>query len=263
MRSNGQVTFGDAQYGPSGTCGPRMQRDYQLVCVLSGSARVSSGGSEVEIPEQHVALMLPGHLEHFRFDPRRPTRHTWCSLLPSRLPRALQLPSRVIVLPLSRRLAALLEAGLEAPEPNSVAAVDLLEALATAALAAFCAERVAARNAGREPDLVTRARAHIDAHLHEHLTVEDVAAAVSTSAPNLIRTYRRATGTTPARALWEARTQRGVQLLRETGLTVSEIALQTGFRSPFHFSRLVRERYGFPPRELRRRAWEDGEDFSR
>jgi transcriptional regulator GlxA family with amidase domain len=60
---------------------------------------------------------------------------------------------------------------------------------------------------------------------------------------------------TPIRHVWEARTRRGAQLLRETGLTVGEVAFRCGFQTPFHFSRWVRELYGVPPRALRTKAW--------
>jgi AraC-like DNA-binding protein len=52
------------------------------------------------------------------------------------------------------------------------------------------------------------------------------------------------------------RTERGIQMLVETGLTVAEIAYRCGFQSPFHFSRLATRLQGISPREIRRRAWE-------
>ncbi|MCS7062178.1 MAG: helix-turn-helix transcriptional regulator, partial [Anaerolineae bacterium] len=75
------------------------------------------------------------------------------------------------------------------------------------------------------------------------------------SAPHLIRLFRRHTGTTPARYWWQLRLERGVELLRETGLSITEIAQRTGFRSSFHFSRLVKQRYRLSPRALRKQAW--------
>jgi AraC-like DNA-binding protein len=56
--------------------------------------------------------------------------------------------------------------------------------------------------------------------------------------------------------VWEVRTRRGALLLRETGLTVGEVAFRCGFQTPFHFSRWVRELFGVSPRALRAKAWE-------
>jgi AraC-like DNA-binding protein len=44
-------------------------------------------------------------------------------------------------------------------------------------------------------------------------------------------------------------------MLRETGLTVAEVANRCGFQSPFHFSRWVRALHGAPPRAVRAQAW--------
>ncbi len=62
-------------------------------------------------------------------------------------------------------------------------------------------------------------------------------------------------GCTPARHLWKFRLERGVAMLEETGHTVAEIAYRCGFKNPFHFSRLIKQQAGRPPREIRRRAW--------
>ncbi|MEQ8319066.1 MAG: GlxA family transcriptional regulator [Rhodospirillales bacterium] len=43
------------------------------------------------------------------------------------------------------------------------------------------------------------------------------------------------------------------QLLRQSALSVSEVAMASGFSSPSHFSRVYHARKGYPPREERRR----------
>ncbi len=52
----------------------------------------------------------------------------------------------------------------------------------------------------------------------------------------------------------DMRLQHARQLLRQSPLSVSEIALATGFSSPSHFSRTYRARYGAPPRDHRTRS---------
>jgi AraC family transcriptional regulator of arabinose operon len=44
-------------------------------------------------------------------------------------------------------------------------------------------------------------------------------------------------------------------MLRNTGLTVTEISERCGCKNPYHFSRLVKRSQGMPPREVRRQAW--------
>lgn len=48
------------------------------------------------------------------------------------------------------------------------------------------------------------------------------------------------------------RLDRAMELLRSTGLSVTDIAIACGFRSPAHFSRRFKERHGHPPALQRR-----------
>ena len=72
---------------------------------------------------------------------------------------------------------------------------------------------------------------------------------------HLNRLYKRAFDVTPLDYLWRLRVRRGAYLLRHTGMRVSQIAYHTGFRTPNHFSRLIKRRYGVSPRQLRAQTW--------
>src|SRR5437763_17217635 len=60
---------GVVTYPPRATLGPRLQPDYQLVLVHTGSARVTVNGKPQEIPAGHVGLLLPGTTEYFASRP--------------------------------------------------------------------------------------------------------------------------------------------------------------------------------------------------
>ncbi len=80
------IVFGDVWYNPGGECGPRIQRDYQLVIVHLGEADVSFDAQRCVIPPASVALMLPGRREHFLFSRHHRTHHTWCAVQPNAVP---------------------------------------------------------------------------------------------------------------------------------------------------------------------------------
>ena len=50
------------------------------------------------------------------------------------------------------------------------------------------------------------------------------------------------------------RLKKAVQLLQEQQLNVSEVAYQTGFNSPSHFSRLFKAKYGKAPSEFKAKS---------
>jgi AraC family L-rhamnose operon regulatory protein RhaS len=71
----------------------------------------------------------------------------------------------------------------------------------------------------------------------------------------LLSKFHRIMHTTPAHYLWKVRAERGISMLKETGRTIAEIAYHCGFKNPFHFSRLLKQRTGRSPREIRHAAW--------
>ncbi len=84
------------------------------------------------------------------------------------------------------------------------------------------------------------------------LSVERLAGLVNVERRTLQRKLKALTGLTPAAFIRHQRLQRALNLLAETELTVNDIALDSGFSSPQHFSRLFRQQYGLPPDQWRR-----------
>ena len=65
--------------------------------------------------------------------------------------------------------------------------------------------------------------------------------------------YKRILGASPTEDLIEARLARARGLLTNAGLSVGEVAAETGFTSLSYFSRLFRRRVGTTPRDYQRR----------
>jgi transcriptional regulator GlxA family with amidase domain len=105
------------------------------------------------------------------------------------------------------------------------------------------------------PDAVARARNFVSVNLGRQLDLRGVARAANVTPQHLTKLFRRHLHITPMRYVWDVRARRGLELLTQTGLSVGEIAERCGFQTPFHFSRLIHQRYGASPSELRRRAW--------
>lgn len=81
--------------------------------------------------------------------------------------------------------------------------------------------------------------------------INDMAAATAVSRSGLNRKMRHLLGVTPADFLKEARMNRAVKMLKETGMPVSEIAYACGFSDPKYFAKCVKGSTGKTPRELR------------
>jgi AraC-like DNA-binding protein len=71
----------------------------------------------------------------------------------------------------------------------------------------------------------------------------------------MIYKFKETLKVTPARFLWKLRTEQGIAMLGETGLSIAEIAYRCGFKNPYHFSRRVKTLQGSSPRKVRHHAW--------
>ncbi len=253
------TTFGEVVYPAGGVCGPRTQRDVQIVIVHEGVADIRIDGDERHLAAGEVALLHPGRREFFRFSVGSRTVHSWCALDPTSLSRELLRTTRQLPFsrPLSWRMHELIRLGLSlagAGERDGVGA--LRDALGIAVVRELVLD--AEPGEAALPVIVRRAQCLIDARSAEPLTLTTIARGAGASVPHLIRLFRQHLGETPSRYLWKVRTVRGVRLLADTGLSVSEIAARSGFQSPFHFSRLAKLHFGAAPVVLRERSWEKG-----
>ena len=102
---------------------------------------------------------------------------------------------------------------------------------------------------------ILRALEHLEENYGEADCLKHLPRKSGFSRSTLGRRFRATTGLSPTRYLWRLRTEKGVAMLRETGLPAFEIATRCGFSNPFHFSRSVRRTTGASPRAIRARAW--------
>ena len=86
----------------------------------------------------------------------------------------------------------------------------------------------------------------------EDWKLEDLLKMAHMSRSNLMRVFRKATGQTPIEYLIRLRIQRAMELLRNSDLTITEIALEVGFNDSNYFTRQFRRALGQSPRSFRR-----------
>lgn len=184
-------------------------------------------------PSRHVNLFFRAD----RFDDPLLPRRTWDRpLLDQRLPQV-------------GCLADALARELTNPGPLAELALD--------SLARLLLVQVARRGLAREPApaLPPHVLARIDefvlAHLAERLLVRDLAAVAGLSPTHFAHAYARATGQSPHRRVMALRVQRAALLLTSTTLALAEVAVDCGFASQQHMTRLLRLQCGITPGRLR------------
>jgi transcriptional regulator GlxA family with amidase domain len=108
----------------------------------------------------------------------------------------------------------------------------------------------------QDPELLRRllrAKDRMDAASHEEWPVERLARVSCVSEAHFARSFKDAFGVPPHRYLLTRRLERAKALLRDTDLSITEIAFVTGWKSLGTFGRTFRDVTGESPGELRAR----------
>ena len=79
------------------------------------------------------------------------------------------------------------------------------------------------------------------------LNLDTLCRRIGMSRASLYRKLMSATGLSPARYIQSVRLNLAARMLRDTQMSVSEIATASGFNSLIHFSASFRKQYGMPP----------------
>ena len=89
-------------------------------------------------------------------------------------------------------------------------------------------------------------------HLTEEFSLERLAAQAGLSKFHFHRLFKSATGVSPSHYHTSLRMSEARRLLRETRLSVVDVALEVGYANPSHFARLFRKETGLSPSDYRR-----------
>lgn len=99
---------------------------------------------------------------------------------------------------------------------------------------------------------IQRALDYIHAHLAEEIDLVTIAAASATSPYHLSRCFRAAVGCTIWRYVLQQRARLAANLMRQSELSLTQIAFASGFETYSSFVAAVRQEYSMTPGDLRR-----------
>ncbi len=99
-----------------------------------------------------------------------------------------------------------------------------------------------------DEQLVEKAVRYVEENMQRSdLTVEEMSRSMGMSRVHLYKKILALTGKTPIEFIRVLRLKRAAQYLRESQLSVAEIAYKLGFNNPKYFSKYFREEYGISP----------------
>lgn len=143
----------------------------------------------------------------------------------------------------------------ERADPRTLATFENspLEPTILAAQALAAVARSHDRTNAVDHPLVRRAWLIIRRHqaLGRTLTVAALARQTGITPEHLARLFRQTTGISPLEAIRQERMQAATLLLRDTSLSIKEVASRLGFDTSSHFARLFRQVWNLTPQQYR------------
>jgi AraC family transcriptional regulator len=91
----------------------------------------------------------------------------------------------------------------------------------------------------------------IESDLSEDLPLRILAGTANLSEYHFLRMFKQSTGYTPHQYVLHQRIERAKELLKQTDMTITEIAYLLGFSTPAHFTHYFRRKTGITPSEAR------------
>jgi len=111
--------------------------------------------------------------------------------------------------------------------------------------------RVALYNGGLSDRQLLLVTDYINDHLDQDIKLSDLAQLLGMSQFHFSRLFKQSMGVTPHQYVLQQRVERAKQLLKETKLSVMEIALLCGFSSHSHLGKWFRQHIGMTPKAYR------------
>lgn len=103
----------------------------------------------------------------------------------------------------------------------------------------------------RQEQIIHAVRFKIYENWQQNLDFEAIAMEHNVSYEWFRKTFKDVLGTSPGQYLLQLKIEKTGQMLRETSLTIAEIAAKAGFESEFYFSRIFKKKMGIAPNAYR------------
>ena len=103
----------------------------------------------------------------------------------------------------------------------------------------------------RHPKLLA-AIGYMEAHTETPIALHDLGVEIDLSLRQLERLFKSKLGVTPTQYYLDLRVRRARQLLRQSPMSIMEVAVATGFNSASHFTQIYKKHFGHAPSQERK-----------
>lgn len=154
--------------------------------------------------------------------------------------------------PLVLQLALAMKNSLENGTGSQLYADSLAHTLAVHLLNQSSCDRIRHKAGGLSQHQIRQVKEYVRDRLETDLSLKELASCAALSQHHFARSFKRSTGMTPHQYVIQQRVERAKELLKQSNLSVTEIALSCGFAHQGHLSRHFKRVFGLSPTAFRK-----------
>lgn len=240
--------------------GPRVLEGYKLVFILRGKGVLRQGNDEpVTLKQGDMFLLFPKERHEYQADSEDPWELMWVCFrgqLNSYLVEDLgftpdnYIRKNILNSSIKKTLTTLINALGDTEDTNRLAATGQLYVL-LAYLKQVTGLMEENPEGSSSASCVAKATRFIEQNYYIDLDVQTLCDYVNYSRSYLSRIFRQETGLTIPEYTNKIRMENAMELLRDTPMTLREVATSVGINDTFYFSKLFKKYTGKTPRAYR------------
>lgn len=246
--------------GPRHNIGPRVLDTYKLVFIVRGSGYLEQGRDEVcRLGENDAFVLFPMEHHHYYADPDDPWELMWVAFNGSTchdllasigLTRKKYVFPNTFTGPVKKTMTRLISALGDQEDDKRLCAVGQLYILfgRISMLTALSAKSWCSPDTNTNISKLLR---FIDQNYYLEIDVNVLCSQINYSRSYLSRIFKAEVGMTIPEYLCKVRMENARFLLRDSSLSVKEVASSVGINDPFYFSKLFKKEIGLSPKEFR------------
>ena len=230
---------------------PRGRRDFQLIYVASGKARIVTAG--------HVVLYRPKEPQKYEYYGKDQTQVFWVHFTGNNVTNILRsygitdnkkvfyCGSSIDNQNLFRKMINELQMSKE----NYAEMLEMyLRQIFITMQRAFIG--TIKKEKARAVDKIEKATVYFNENYSQEINIDEYAEQMHVSVSWFIRNFRESTGLTPMQYILSKRIYNAEILLQDPSYNVSEISRVVGYDNPLYFSRIFKKAKGLSPSEYRK-----------
>lgn len=244
--------WGESYYPSSGRYGPRSESYLSLYQIFEGDMKIIIDHNSFLVKSGEIALVCNDKAVDYRIG--KDTHLSWVEIPRPPIPHDtyIKIKDTPYILGATIRLMQLMDLGLQVNRKGIYGPTEFKNALGRAIFHELFDQVRLELVEKPLPDIVKKVKHYIEDHYTEECDTKSISEYAGVSQRYLFKIFRDYLDSTPVEYLWQLRLNKGVELIYFSGLKISEIAYQCGFKNPYHFSRYVRQHFGVSPSKLRK-----------